>query len=249
MQVNHDEGISGAEVLLRWDHPRRGQVSPLDFIPLAEETGLIMPIGNWVLETACRQIKEWESNPSAAHIQLAVNVSPKQFHQHDFIEQVKSVLEKTAIDPGKLKLELTESLVLSNVDDTIEKMQALKRLGVRFSMDDFGTGYSSLSYLTRLPLDQLKIDQTFVRNIGIKHTDAVIVQTIIGMANNLNMEVIAEGVETEEQRDFLLQSGCFSYQGYLFSRPIPVDDFEAELTLRDGLQFAHSLPGASDMLA
>jgi len=229
MQVDHTGHILGAEVLLRWQHPERGLVPPLHFIPLAEESGLILSIGHWVLQTACVKLKAWESDPIARHLQLAVNVSARQFRQADFVEQVCAVLDATAIDPARLKLELTESLVLDNVNDTIVKMQALKDIGVSFSMDDFGTGYSSLAYLSQLPLDQVKIDQSFVRNIGVKNTDAVIVQTIIGMANNLGLNVIAEGVETLEQRDFLERNGCPNYQGYLFGRPVPVGEFESSL--------------------
>lgn len=229
IQMMHPEHIIGAEVLIRWQHPQHGLVSPQEFIPLAEETGLILPIGQWVLEAACAQLKVWATNPLAHDLQLSVNVSARQFRQADFIEQVTAVLEKTAINPGLLKLELTESLVLSDIDDTIAKMQALKSAGVRFSMDDFGTGYSSLSYLTRLPLDQLKIDQSFVRNIGTSDRNAVIVKTIIGMAHNLGLEVIAEGVETEAQRKFLKQHGCPLYQGYLFGRPVPLAELEARL--------------------
>lgn len=225
MQVDHNGRIIGAEVLLRWIHPSHGLVPPIKFIPLVEENGLILPIGQWVLETACRQIKDWEADPFTSDLQLAVNVSAGQFHQPDFVARVSELLQQTAIIPSRLKLELTESMVLDDVDDTIAKMQALKQLGVRFSMDDFGTGYSSLSYLTRLPLDQLKIDQSFVRNIGTKPTDAVIVQTIIGMAGNLGIEVIAEGVETSEQRDFLERTGCRLFQGYLFGKPVPVEEF------------------------
>jgi diguanylate cyclase (GGDEF)-like protein/PAS domain S-box-containing protein len=229
MQVDHTGHILGAEVLLRWQHPERGLVPPLHFIPLAEESGLILSIGHWVLQTACVKLKAWESDPIARHLQLAVNVSARQFRQADFVEQVCAVLDATAIDPARLKLELTESLVLDNVNDTIVKMQALKDIGVSFSMDDFGTGYSSLAYLSQLPLDQVKIDQSFVRNIGVKNTDAVIVQTIIGMANNLGLNVIAEGVETLEQRDFLERNGCPNYQGYLFGKPVPVAEFESSL--------------------
>jgi diguanylate cyclase (GGDEF)-like protein/PAS domain S-box-containing protein len=228
-QIDHTGRITGAEVLLRWIHPERGLISPLKFIPLAEETGLILPIGAWVLEVACRQIKAWESDPHRRDLVLAVNVSGRQFRQADFVAQVTEIIGRTAIDPQRLKLELTESIVLDNVEDTIAKMQALKQIGVRFSMDDFGTGYSSLSYLTQLPLDQLKIDQSFVRNIGTKSTDAVIIQTIIGMAENLGMEVIAEGVETQAQCDFLKGAGCLRYQGYLFGKPVPVEQFEASL--------------------
>jgi EAL domain-containing protein (putative c-di-GMP-specific phosphodiesterase class I) len=225
-QVYHNRQIIGAEVLLRWQHPERGLVSPLDFIPLAEETGLILPIGQWVLETACGQIKAWEDSIHTQHLHLSVNVSARQFYQSDFVEQVNQALKHSAINPDKLKLELTESLVLDDVADTIRKMNALREIGVRFSMDDFGTGHSSLAYLTQLPLDQLKIDQSFVRNIGIKPNDSVIVQTIIGMGNNLGMDIVAEGVETEAQRVFIQQHGCPIYQGYLFSKPVPLEEFE-----------------------
>ena len=227
IQMNAANQPIGAEALLRWLHPERGLVSPLQFISLAEDTGLILPIGQWVLETACAQIKAWETNPLACELQLAVNVSARQFHQPDFVEQVRAALNKTGANPSRLKLELTESVALGNIDDTVVKMCDLNKAGVRFSMDDFGTGYSSLSYLTQLPLDQLKIDLSFVRNIGIKPTDAVIVQTIISMGNSLGMEVIAEGVENEEQRDFLERNGCHAYQGYLFSKPVPIEEFEA----------------------
>ncbi len=228
-QVYHNRHVTGAEVLLRWQHPERGLVPPFDFIPLAEETGLILPIGQWVLETACNQIKAWEGSIHTQNLQLAVNVSARQFHQADFVELVHQTLIRNAINPDRLKLELTESLVLDDVADTVLKMHALREIGVRFSMDDFGTGHSSLAYLTQLPLDQLKIDQSFIRNIGVKATDAVIVQTIIGMGNNLGLEVIAEGVETEAQRAFLQQHGCPVCQGYLFSKPVPLEEFEVFL--------------------
>jgi diguanylate cyclase (GGDEF)-like protein/PAS domain S-box-containing protein len=229
MQVNHDGHIVGAEVLLRWIHPQRGLISPLQFIPLAEETGLILPIGHWVLESACQQLKIWEADPRKRALQLAVNVSVRQFRQEDFVAQVRAILDRTAINPQRLKLELTESIVLDDVADTIAKMQALRQIGVSFSMDDFGTGYSSLAYLTQLPLKQLKIDQSFVRHIGTQASDATIIQTIIGMANNLGMEVIAEGVETQEQRDLLERMGCMLYQGYLFGKPVPIEQFESLL--------------------
>lgn len=225
-QVTHDGQTVGAEVLIRWQHPARGLVPPLDFIPLAEETLLILPIGQWVLEIACAQLKKWAGQAHTRHLQLAVNVSARQFHQPDFVQQVLALVGKMAIDPDKLKIELTESVVLDNIADTITKMDALRKVGISFSMDDFGTGYSSLSYLTRLPLHQLKIDQSFVRSIGIKPSDATIVQTIIGMTKNLNIEVIAEGVETEQQRAFLEQHGCPLCQGYLFSKPVPLEEFE-----------------------
>ena len=228
-QVNRQHDLVGAETLLRWQHPERGMVSPAQFIPLAEDNGLIVPIGQWVLEQACAQLKAWQDQPLASALPLAVNVSARQFRQPDFVEQVRQCLQRSEIDPGQLKLELTESLVLDNVESVIATMHALKALGVRFSMDDFGTGYSSLSYLKRLPLDQLKIDQSFVRDIVTDPGDAVIVKTIIGMAHNLGLEVIAEGVETEGQRQLLLEYDCRMFQGYLFSRPLPLAEFEALL--------------------
>jgi len=226
VQVNDDSRPVGAEVLLRWAHPERGLVLPADFIATAEDTGLILPIGQWVLEAACAQIKMWEAHPRFCELQLAVNVSARQFHQPNFVEQVRAEIDRSGADPDRLKIELTESVVLDDVEDTAAKMLELKKMGIRFSMDDFGTGYSSLAYLTRLPLNQLKIDQSFVRNISIKDSDAVIVQTIIGMANSLEMEVIAEGVETEAQHAFLKHAGCKLYQGYLFSKPVSLDEFE-----------------------
>ncbi|EGW21070.1 putative bifunctional diguanylate cyclase/phosphodiesterase [Methylobacter tundripaludum] len=228
-QARHDGQTIGAEALLRWKHPKRGFVSPLEFIPLAEEIGLIIPIGQWVLETACAQLKRWESHPQTCNLQLAVNVSAHQFHQPDFTEHVFAILNKTAIKAHRLKLEFTESLVFDDIDDTIAKMQVLKKIGVSFSIDDFGTGYSSLTYLTQLPFDQLKIDQSFVRNIGVKSTDTVIVQTIIGMATNLGMDIIAEGVETEEQLAFLELHGCHIYQGNLIGKTMPQEEFERSL--------------------
>lgn len=225
-QVDQTGHVLGAEALLRWRHPEYGLVSPRMFIPLAEEKGMIMSIGHWVLETACVQLKAWEADPLLCDLKLAVNVSARQFYQSDFVEQVLALITTTGIDPNKLKLELTESVVMDDIDSTIVKMHALRQNGVSFSLDDFGTGYSSLSYLTLLPVDQLKIDQSFVHNIGVKDSDAIIVQTIIGMAHNLGMEVFAEGVETEGQRTFLERHGCGFYQGYLFSKPLPVQEFE-----------------------
>ncbi len=229
LQVAKDLKAVGAEVLLRWEHPKRGLVSPMEFIPLAEQTKLILPIGQWVMETACTQLKLWAEDPQTQHLQLAVNISAHQFHETDFVEQICELLSRYTIKPNRLKLELTETLLLEKVDDTINKMNELKNIGVSFSMDDFGTGYSSLAYLSRLPFDQLKIDQSFVRNIDVKPADALIVQTIIGMANNLGMNVIAEGVETEEQRAFLEIHGCPAFQGYLFGKPVPIEQFESLL--------------------
>lgn len=226
IQVDHLHGVLGAEVLLRWEHPREGLVMPDRFIPIAEASGLIVPIGEWVLRTACEQLQAWAINPAAEHFVLAVNVSARQFSQPDFVSRVTHTLAQTGVNPKKIKLELTESMVLHNVADTIDKMKQLHSLGVDFSMDDFGTGYSSLAHLTELPIQQLKIDRSFVRHIATNFNDAVIVQTIIGMAQNLGMTVIAEGVETEAQRVCLEKFGCPTYQGYLFGRPLPLLEFE-----------------------
>ncbi|CAN7191133.1 EAL domain-containing protein [Acidovorax sp. LjRoot118] len=228
-QFHLDGRIVGAEALIRWRHPERGLIGPGHFIGVAEESELIVPMGHWVLRTACEQLAVWQGDARYRHVQLSVNVSARQFRQRDFVARVVEVLRETGARPHLLKLELTESLVLDNVDDTIAKMGLLKTKGVRFSVDDFGTGYSSLAYLTRLPLDQLKIDQSFVRNLGVKHTDDVIVQTIIGMARNLELDVIAEGVETQAQKDFLALHGCQFFQGYLMGRPVPVADLESLL--------------------
>jgi diguanylate cyclase (GGDEF)-like protein/PAS domain S-box-containing protein len=226
LQTNKAMELLGAEVLLRWNSPTLGMVSPAQFIPVAEQTKLILPIGHWVLEQACKQLKSWERDPVLCKMHLAVNISPVQFHQKHFVEQIKAVLESTGADPRRLELELTENLVLEDVDEATEKMQALKQIGVRFSMDDFGTGYSSLQYIKRLPIDQLKIDQSFVRDILTDPGDAVMVQTISDLARNFGFDVIAEGVETEDQLPSLIERGCDMFQGYLFSRPVSIDDFE-----------------------
>jgi len=230
-QVQVDAALRpiGAEALLRWEHPDLGMVAPAQFIPLAEENGLILPIGLWVLETACEQLRLWQSDPLFGKLDVAVNVSMNQFRHDDFVAQVKAALGKSGVNPKRLKLELTESLILNNVEDSISKMQQLQSIGVDFSMDDFGTGYSSLSYLKRLPLDQIKIDQSFVRDISTDANDAAIVQTIIAMAATLGLKVMAEGVETEAQRKFLELYGCHEFQGHLFSEAIPVEQFEALL--------------------
>jgi EAL domain-containing protein (putative c-di-GMP-specific phosphodiesterase class I) len=226
-QVDANGTVSGAEVLVRWLHPKKGLVSPADFIPLAEETGLIMPLGSWVLHTACEQLASWAGQPHMAHLTLAVNVSSYQFRRTDFVDHVVEILRKTGANPDRLKLELTESLLVSSVDDVIEKMNALKSRGVRFSLDDFGTGYSSLTYLKRLPLHQLKIDKSFVRDILVDSNASAIATIIISFAQTLGLTVIAEGVETDKQRDFLLDAGCHAFQGYLFHRPSGVQAFEA----------------------
>jgi diguanylate cyclase (GGDEF)-like protein/PAS domain S-box-containing protein len=228
-QVNHTSHVTGAEALLRWAHPVRGMVPPGDFIPLAEETGLILPLGLWVLETSCAQLSAWGQQPETAHLTIAVNVSARQFRHQDFVRQVKAALTSTGAAPGKLKLELTESVLLDDVDDVIAKMSELKACGVCFSLDDFGTGYSSLSYLKRLPLDQLKIDQSFVRDVLVDANNAAIARTIVALAHSLGLNVIAEGVETEDQLLFLATHGCHAYQGYLFSKPLPLEQFEVFL--------------------
>jgi diguanylate cyclase (GGDEF)-like protein/PAS domain S-box-containing protein len=232
IQIDETKGIQGAEVLLRWLHPTRGMVSPLDFIPLAEDSGLIIPIGCWVLESACQQLKVWETIPNRKNWQIAVNVSALQFQQENFVEQVQEIISSKNINPHCLKLELTESMVLENVELIIEKMQQLNKFGIDFSMDDFGTGYSSLSCLKRLPLKQLKIDQSFVRDITTDPDDAAIVQAIINLSSSLHYDVIAEGVETDEQRQFLFNNGCSQYQGFLFSRPVPITEFEELVSAR-----------------
>ena len=217
-----DDGrVTGAEALVRWQHPERGMVSPAEFIPLAENTGLILPLGQWVLETACHQLARWAGHPQMDHLTIAVNVSAHQFRQPDFVQQVAAVLKKTGANPERLKLELTESMLVNDMQDVILKMNQLKARGVCFSLDDFGTGYSSLTHLKRLPLDQLKIDQSFVRDILTDTSDAMIARTIVALGHNLGLAVIAEGVETAAQRDFLAGLGCDAFQGYHFGRPEP----------------------------
>jgi diguanylate cyclase (GGDEF)-like protein/PAS domain S-box-containing protein len=228
-QVTDKGQITGVEALLRWLDPKRGMVSPAEFIPVAEETGLILPIGNRVIEIACKQLAQWASQPGMAHLTVAVNVSARQFHQRDFVDRVLLTLERTGANPHRLKLELTESLLIEDVEGVIFKMNALMARGVTFSLDDFGTGYSSLSYLQRLPLNQLKIDQGFVRDILINPNDAAIAKMVVALADSLGLTVIPEGVETQAQRDFLLSLGCHHFQGYLFSRALPVQEFEAFL--------------------
>ena len=219
--------IQGVEALVRWNHPQRGHISPAEFIPLAEKTGLILPLGRWVLQTACRQLVSWSDNPDMAHLTMAVNVSAREFRDPAFVEAVVAVLAHTGAKPSLLKLELTESLLLNDVEDIIAKMTRLQMRGVGFSLDDFGTGYSSLSYLKRLPLDQLKIDQSFVRDVLTDPNDATIARTIIALAASLGLAVVAEGVETEGQRAFLMRNGCEAFQGYLFSRPVPAVALDA----------------------
>lgn len=225
-QIDKDRRLIGAEALLRWQHSKLGMVSPGEFIPLAEETGLIVPIGLWVLKTACLQLRAWNMKPGWEHCHLSVNVSPYQFREKGFVHSVREIIIETGISPQNLVLEITEGTVLENVESTIAKMEELKTMGIGFSMDDFGTGYSSLSYLKRLPLNELKIDQSFVRDISIDSGDEVIVRTIIAMGQSLGLTVIAEGVEDEIQYEMLLGHGCNHFQGYLFGRPQSVKDFE-----------------------
>ena len=225
-QIDSSGRLIGAEALLRWQHPERGMVPPAEFITLAEESGLILPLGHWVLTTACRQLVAWAAQPETAHLTVAVNVSAKQFHLPTFVDEVLTLVDHFGVDTAKLKLEITESMLLDNVDDIIAKMTALKARGISFSMDDFGTGYSSLSYLKRLPLYQLKIDQSFVHDVLIDPNDAAIARIIVALAKTMNLAVIAEGVETEAQREFLDLNGCHTFQGDLFSKPVPVKEFE-----------------------
>ena len=221
-QVNQQGQLTGVEALVRWKHPLRGMVPPTQFIPLAEDTGLILPLGRWVMEAACHQLRLWSTQPRTAHLTIAVNVSALQFHRDSFVSDVLDMLEHTSAPASRLKLELTESLLVKDVEGIIAKMTALKVHGVGFSLDDFGTGYSSLYYLKRLPLDQIKIDQSFVHDALNNPKDAALVSATVAMGRGLGMMVIAEGVETLAQRDFLEREGCFNFQGYLFGRPGPV---------------------------
>ncbi|HJW23685.1 MAG TPA: EAL domain-containing protein [Rhodocyclaceae bacterium] len=223
-QVDRGGRVVGAEALLRWESPERGVVPPTEFIPAAEESGLIIPLGYWVLEAACEQLAAWAARPETAELTLAVNVSAAQFNRADFVDRVLELLAGTGADPRRLKLELTESLLVQNVEEVIVKMSALKERGVGFSLDDFGTGYSSLSYLRRLPLDQLKIDQSFVRDLLVDINSTAIAQTIIVLSQTMGLSVIAEGVESETQRELLASLGCHAYQGYLFGHPLPIED-------------------------
>jgi diguanylate cyclase (GGDEF)-like protein/PAS domain S-box-containing protein len=229
IQVDAQGHAIGAEVLLRWNHPQRGLISPAAFISLAEESGLIDELGLWTLQESCKTLVNWAQRPETRELSLAVNVSAKQFNQNLFVSQIRHLLDIYAIAPQRLKLEITESLVLDNVDEAIAIMGELRALGVNFSMDDFGTGYSSLSYLQRLPLSQLKIDQSFVRDLTTDNHDAAIIRTILNLGGSLAMDVVAEGVENEQQRDYLLANGCQYFQGFLFGKPQPLAEFEQRL--------------------
>ncbi len=228
-QVDSQGQIFGAELLVRWSHPVMGMVSPAKFIPLAEETGLILPLGRWVLEMACTQIKRWEKHVSTRRLVLAVNVSAKEFSQPGYVDSVVGTLKRTGADPTRLKLELTESILATDIGLVVQRMSALRAIGVSFSLDDFGTGFSSLAYLQKMPLDQLKIDQSFVHDLTTNANDASIVRTVIALGRSLGLEVIAEGVETNEQKNFLEVAGCHLFQGYLFSKPILLEEFEIQV--------------------
>ena len=228
-QLDGQGEITGVEALLRWRHPSRGWVEPTEFIATAEKTGLILPLGLWALETACKQLALWAAQPEMAHLTMAVNVSARQFRDKDFIEHVLSTVARTGANPYQLKLELTESFLVTNLEDVVRKMSLARAEGIGFALDDFGTGYSSLNFLKRLPLEQLKIDKSFVQNILIDQDDTAITRMVIDLARHMGLGVIAEGVETQAQRSFLAQMGCDHYQGHLFSPPLPIQDFEALL--------------------
>jgi len=220
--------IIGVEALIRWKHPERGLVSPLEFIPLAEDTGMIVPISNWVLETACNQSRTWQDQ-SICNVPISVNLTNHHFQQRTLIKDISELLERTGIQSSDLILEITESTVMEDTDITLKNFQELTKMGLRLSVDDFGTGYSSLSYLKRFPIHAIKIDRSFIKDVITSKDDAAIANTIISMAHNLNMIVVAEGVETEDQLRFLLERNCDELQGYLFSSPLPSDEVTALL--------------------
>jgi EAL domain-containing protein (putative c-di-GMP-specific phosphodiesterase class I) len=228
-QVDRQGVVIGVEALVRWQHPVRGLVMPGEFIPVAEDTGMILPLGQWVMETVCHQLAVWANSPQTAHLCAAVNVSVPQFRHPNFVDMVVDAIETAGIAPNRLKLELTESLLADRMEITIQKMGLLKSLGVTLALDDFGVGYSSLSMLKRLPLNQLKIDKGFVDDVLTDPNDAAISRAIISLAQSLDLQVVAEGVETQAQLDFLAYQGCDQFQGYLFAPPLPLEAFEAYL--------------------
>jgi diguanylate cyclase (GGDEF)-like protein/PAS domain S-box-containing protein len=230
-QLNSEGIVTGVEALVRWQNPQRGLVSPIEFIPVAEDTGLILPLGHWVLEEACAQLVKLSADPATQALHMAVNVSALQFRQPDFVTDVLNVLASSGANPRRLQIELTESLLVEDIDSAIDKINLLKGHGVCFSLDDFGTGYSSLTYLKRLPLDQLKIDKSFVHNLLSDTRDVAIVDAIITLGKVMKIAVIAEGVETTEQRDLLVRCGCTHFQGYLFSKPLPSAQLHAFLSM------------------
>lgn len=229
-QIHGDGHVIGAEALVRWSHPEKGLIAPGNFIPLAEETGLIVPIGNWVLRAACCQLALWEGRAETRHLTIAVNVSASQFRQPDFVHNVAEIVRLSGARPSQLKLELTESMFIDNIEATVAKMKALRELGIVWSLDDFGTGYSSLSVLHRFPLGQIKIDQAFVRDMLTNKSNMVIIEAIIALAGKLGLQVIAEGIETVDQLERLREAGCLAYQGYLFSPPKEIGAFETFLS-------------------
>lgn len=231
-QIDSSNRVIGSEALIRWISPQRGLVTPDKFITIGEESGLILPLGRWIISTACQQLASWALHPETAHLTLAINISAKQIRMPGFVEEVLTLIDSSGIKPEKLKFEITESILLENLEDIIEKMTRLKKRGLNFSIDDFGTGYSSLQYLKRLPLDQLKIDQSFVRDIADDSNDRAIVRTIIAIAKSLKLDVIAEGVETEEQLRVLKNEDCSQFQGYMFGKPVPVKEFDSALRQR-----------------
>jgi len=232
VQVDHMQRPFGAEALIRWANPERNLMLPAEFIPVAEETGLILNIGHWVLDTACAQLSEWAREETTRDLVLSVNVSAKQFRQPDFAAQIKATLQRHGVNPARLKLEITESILLNDIENIIPIMDDINSIGVRFSLDDFGTGYSSLQHLKRWSLDQLKINQSFFRELTDDGNNKSIIHTIIAMAQSLNLDIIAEGVETEEQREFLENTGCVRYQGYLFGKPVPISQFNSMLEIQ-----------------
>jgi EAL domain-containing protein (putative c-di-GMP-specific phosphodiesterase class I) len=225
-QFNLEGKLIGMEALVRWQHPEQGMVSPADFIPVAETSGLILPLGRWILRTACEQLVAWQQHPVLANVRIAVNISARQMQDEGFVAEVCSILDQTGADACALELELTESMLVQSIEQTIDKMQVLRQRGVHFALDDFGTGYSSMSYLKRLPLDKLKIDQSFVRDLMTDPNDAAIIRTIVALGQSLDLSVVAEGVETNEQRQALVMSGCQGFQGYLYSRPGSAKELE-----------------------
>ncbi|MGZ5051955.1 MAG: putative bifunctional diguanylate cyclase/phosphodiesterase [Methylobacter sp.] len=229
MQVDSERRMVAAEALLRWEHPRYGLILPEHFMAAAEQSGLILPIGAWVLKNACEQLKQWQNDPLKKNLSLSVNISPSQFNQPDFVEQLQQLLAETSIKPERLTLELNERLLLHNFADTVNRMKSLQALGVRFSLDNFGTGYSSLNQLKKLPIDQLKIGQFLMRDIATDHYETLIVKIVIEMTRKLGINAIASGVETEQQFASLNQLGCPIYQGYLFGQPMPIGEFESRI--------------------
>lgn len=229
--------ITGVEALVRWQHPDLGLISPMEFIPLAEETGIILALGSWVMETACQQMKTWQTTHPEL-VNMSINVSARQFWQDDFVEQVVAILEKTAVNRNYIEFELTETVVLDEVESAIATMMELKNIGISLSIDDFGTGYSSLNYLQQLPVDVLKIDRTFISDLGRNKSDSAIVRSILALAENFELKVVAEGIETSEQQHILTSLGCHYGQGYYFCMPMSADDVTLHLDEQRQTQYS-----------